>query len=186
MTSWVSLQSFTVTPPPQSNSLSMFGPADLRTYSRLQSLQAGWNKFVCTCEFVGFFQSGVQDGSVRLTDRADGYICEAPLHLQGEPLARVRLSLIDCHRVLVVSVCCVVALLVTALLGTVLWYAHAFWYLRMMWAWLKAKRSSQQRGARARRAAAGVTDHFDAFVSYSDRDAGWVENFLVPELEEPR
>ncbi|XP_056882760.1 toll-like receptor 2 [Takifugu flavidus] len=170
----------------QSNSLSMFGPSELRTYSRLQSLQAGWNKFVCTCDFVGLFQSGVKVGSVQLTDREDDYICDAPLRLQGALVARVRLPLVDCHPVQVVSASCVVALLATAALGTLLWHVHAFWYLRMMWAWLKAKHSSRQRRGLDQRGGAGVEDDFDAFVSYSDRDAGWVENFLVPELEQPR
>lgn len=167
----------------------MFGPSELRTYRRLQSLQAGWNKFVCTCEFVDFFKSGVRAGSVQVTDREDGYVCDAPLHLQGELVARVRLPLVDCHPVLLVSVSCVVALLAAAALGTLLWHVHAFWYLRMMWAWLKAKHSARQRRGPdqrgVRRAGAGVEDDFDAFVSYSDRDAGWVENFLVPELEQP-
>ncbi|XP_003976919.2 toll-like receptor 2 [Takifugu rubripes] len=170
----------------QSNSLSMFGPSELRTYSRLQSLQAGWNKFVCTCDFVGLFQSGVKVGSVQLTDREDDYICDAPLRLQGALVARVRLPLVHCHPVQVVSASCVVALLATAALGTLLWHVHAFWYLRMMWAWLKAKHSSRQRRGLDQRGGAGVEDDFDAFVSYSDRDAGWVENFLVPELEQPR
>nr|AAW69370.1 TLR2 [Takifugu rubripes] len=170
----------------QSNSLSMFGPSELRTYSRLQSLQAGWNKFVCTCDFVGLFQSGVKVGSVQLTDREDDYICDAPLRLQGALVARVRLPLVHCHPVQVVSASCVVALLATAALGTLLWHVHAFWYLRMMWAWLKAKHSSRQRRGLDQRGGAGVEDDFDAFVSYSNRDAGWVENFLVPELEQPR
>lgn len=163
----------------------MFEPSELRTYGRLQSLQAGWNKFVCTCDFVGFFKSGVRVGPVQLTDSEDDYICDAPLHLQGALVARVHLPLVDCHPVVVVCVSCVVALLATAALGTLLWHIHAFWYLRMMWAWLKAKHSSRQRRG-LRRAGAGVEDYFDAFVSYSDRDAGWVENFLVPELEQPR
>lgn len=158
----------------------MFGPSELRTYSRLQSLQAGRSKFVCTCEFVDFFKSGVRVGSVQLTDPEEDYVCDAPLRLQGEPVARVGLPLVACRPVLVVCVSCVLALSATAALGTLLWRAHAFWYLGMMWAWLQAKRSSRQRRG------AGVQVDFDAFVSYSDRDAGWVENFLVPELEQPR
>lgn len=172
--------------PPQSNSLSAFGPAELRTYGRLQSLQAGWNKFVCTCDFVGFLQSGLPVGSVQLSDGEQSYRCDAPPHLQGELVARVRLPLVDCHRVPVVAVSCVAALLVAAALGTLLWRVHAFWYLRMMWAWLKAKHGSRQRRGVRGGAGGAAPDYFDAFVSYSDRDAGWVENFLVPELEEPR
>lgn len=172
-------------PPPQANSLGQFGASELRAYSRLQNLQAGWNKFVCTCEFVWFFRSAVAAAaSVRLTDGEDSYVCNAPLDLQGALVSRVRLPVAHCHQVLVVSVIYVGVLLVGAGVGFLLWHIHAFWYLRMTWAWLKAKRSAQRR--QRWRGEEEEEERFDAFVSYSHRDAGWVENFLVPELEEPR
>lgn len=125
---------------------------------------------------------------MRLTDGEASYVCEAPLHLQGALVSRVHLPLVHCYPVLVVSVSCVAALLVGAGMGTLLWRLHAFWYLRMTWAWLKAKRSSRRRRGEEGRSlrTAVAEERFDAFVSYSERDAGWVENFLVPELEEPR
>ncbi|CAB1335894.1 unnamed protein product [Coregonus sp. 'balchen'] len=129
----------------QSNTLNMFGPVDLRLYGRLRALQAGQNRFVCSCEFVSFMVwrwGGAVEGSVELTDRLDNYLCDSPLPLQ----------------------------------------LHAVWYMSMMWAWLRAKRNS---GNRKRRDAARNADPlcYDAFVSYSERDAEWVEEFLVPELE---
>lgn len=165
----------------------MFGTSDLRPYRRLQSLQAGQNKFVCSCDFVNFLQSGIsKGGDVRLTDREEGYVCDSPLHLRGELVGEVRLSVVDCHRVLFVSLSCAVALLVAILVCVLLWRLHVFWYLKMTWAWLKAKRSSR-RGRRHRDGASSeALLSFDAFVSYSESDASWVENFLVPELEEPR
>ncbi|KAM9335170.1 toll-like receptor 2 type-2 [Symphorus nematophorus] len=179
----------------QSNTLSMFGRSDLQSYKQLQSLQAGQNKFLCTCDFVNFFQSGVKGGGavylterdVHLTDREENYICDSPLYLQGELVGGVQLSVVDCHRVLVVSLSCGVALFVAILFIVLLWRLHALWYLKMTWAWLKAKRSSKRR--RRQRNRVGSTEallSFDAFVSYSERDASWVENYLVPELEEPR
>lgn len=167
----------------------MFGPSDLRSYKRLQSLQAGQNKFVCSCDFVNFFQSDIRgDGTlVHLTDRDESYVCDSPFHLKGELVGRARLSIVECHQVLFVSVSCAVALLAAILLSALLWHLHAFWYLKMMWAWLKAKRGSKRRQQRrSDEAASEPLLSFDAFVSYSDRDASWVENFLVPELEEPR
>lgn len=154
----------------------MFGPSDLQSYRRLQSLQAGQNKFVCSCDFVDFLQSGIKGGGdVHLTDREESYVCDSPLHLQGELVGRVRLSVVDCHRVLFVSVSCAVALLVAILVCVLLWRLHAFWYLKMTWAWLKAKRSSRQRQRRRRdRAGSEALLSFDAFVSYSERDASWV------------
>ncbi|XP_060890017.1 toll-like receptor 2 type-1 isoform X2 [Labrus mixtus] len=170
----------------QSNTLNMFGNSDLQSYRRLQSLQAGQNKFVCSCDFVDFLQSDFKGaGDVHITDRTESYICDSPLYLQGEPVGQVSLSIIECHQVLFVSVSCGVALCVALLLCILLWRLHAFWYLKMTWAWIKAKRSSKRRRKRDRTGAEALLS-FDAFVSYSERDASWVENFLVPELEEPR
>ncbi|KAK9525112.1 hypothetical protein VZT92_017446 [Zoarces viviparus] len=177
------LQTLTI----QSNTLNMFDRSDLQSYRRLQDLQAGQNKFVCSCDFVHFLQSAVQGGGgVHLTDGEESYVCDSPLYLQGEPVGRVQLSVVVCHRVLFVSVSCGVALVVGILVCVLLWRLHAFWYLKMTWVWLRAKRSS--RGRRQRRDGVETEEllSYDAFVSYSERDASWVENFLVPELEEPR
>ncbi|XP_041635751.1 toll-like receptor 2 type-2 [Cheilinus undulatus] len=170
----------------QSNTMNMFGHSDLQSYSRLQNLQAGQNKFVCSCDFVNFLQSVFKDaGEVRITDKKESYVCDSPLYLQGEPVGRVHLSVVECHRVLFVSVSCGVALCVALLVSILLWRLHVFWYLKMTWAWVKAKRSSRRRRKRDRMDTEALLS-FDAFVSYSERDASWVENYLVPELEEPR
>ncbi|XP_041634664.1 toll-like receptor 2 type-2 [Cheilinus undulatus] len=169
----------------QSNTMNMFGPSDLQSYSRLQSLQAGQNKFVCSCDFVSFLQSAFKDaGEVQITDREESYVCDSPLYLQGRPVGGVSLSVVECHQVLFVSVSCGVALCVALLVSILLWRLHVFWYLKMTCAWVKAKRSSQQRRKRDRMDTEALLS-FDAFVSYSERDASWVENYLVPELEEP-
>ncbi|XP_036072545.1 toll-like receptor 2 isoform X1 [Oryzias melastigma] len=170
----------------QSNTLNLFGGSDLQSYRRLENLQAGQNKFVCSCDFVGFLQLLLKGGGdVVLTDKEDSYHCDSPLYLQGESVSRVHLSIIVCHQVLFVSVSCGVALLLASLVCVLLWRLHAFWYLKMIWAWLKAKRSSQQRQRRRNDEGSEALISFDAFVSYSEQDASWVENFLVPELEDP-
>ncbi|KAL0970685.1 hypothetical protein UPYG_G00245690 [Umbra pygmaea] len=168
----------------QSNSLNMFGPGDLRHYKRLSELQAGQNSFVCSCEFVSFMVNmlgGPAEGSVELTDRPENYLCDSPLHLQDQRVDRVYLSVLECHRVLLVSTLCGFTLFLGILVVIVLWKLHVMWYVKMMWAWLKAKQKS-----RMRQNADGEADPlicYDAFVSYSERDVEWVEEFLVPEME---
>ncbi|CAJ1048266.1 LOW QUALITY PROTEIN: toll-like receptor 2 type-2 [Xyrichtys novacula] len=170
----------------QSNTLNTFGHSDIRSYERLQSLQAGQNKFDCSCDFVDFLQSVFEgDGDVQLTDKEDIYVCDSPLYLQGEVVSQVSLSLYECHQVLCVSVICGVVLCVSTLACVLLWYLHAIWYLKMTWAWLKAKRSSRRRQKRDQEGTEARLS-YDAFVSYSERDASWVENLLVPELERTR
>ncbi|KAJ4921136.1 hypothetical protein JOQ06_024720, partial [Pogonophryne albipinna] len=156
------LQTLTI----QSNTLNMFTRSDLQAYRRLQDLWAGQNKFVCSCDFVYFLQSAIKGGEdVHLSDGEDAYVCDSPLYLQGEPAGRVRLSVVVCRRVLFVSVSCVVALIIGVLVCVLLWRLHAFWYLRMMWAWLKAKRSSRRRQRREELLS------YDAFVSENDGDS---------------
>ncbi|KAK5606876.1 hypothetical protein CRENBAI_014117 [Crenichthys baileyi] len=170
----------------QSNTLNVFGLSDLQSYRRLENLEAGHNKFVCSCEFVTFLHSQlVGSGDVKITDGKQSYVCDSPFYLQGEAVSQVNLSIIQCRPVLFVSVSCGVAVFLGILVSVLLWRCHTFWYLKMTWAWLKAKRGSQRRWKQRNMDGSEPLLSFDAFVSYSEKDASWVEEFLVPALEEP-
>nr|QAA92197.1 toll-like receptor 2 [Plecoglossus altivelis] len=188
------------------NALSIFSPDDLQTFGRLRELQAGGNNFLCSCSFVAFMATalsgataeGTGAGGARFTDDHDSYVCDSPLWVRGEKVGGVKFSLIDCHRLAFVASLCGVSLLAVLLLAVLLRRLHVLWYLRMMWAWLAANRSAKRRRRRHdRKRLLGNNDignddpgndslrfDYDAFVSYSEQDAGWVEDFLVPELEE--
>lgn len=134
----------------QSNTLNWFGQSDLQSFRQLHNLQAGKNKFICSCDFVNFLQSQFEgSGDVKLTDEEDSYVCDSPFYLQGESVSQVHLSVVVCHQVWFVSVSCGLALFVAMLVSVVLWRLHAFWYLKMIWAWLRAKRISQRRSKHA-------------------------------------
>ncbi|NXW18903.1 TLR21 protein, partial [Circaetus pectoralis] len=95
---------------------------------------------------------------------------------EGTQVGAVHLSLMECHRSLVVSSICVLLFLVILILVAVGYKYHAVWYLRMTWAWLQAKRKPKR---------APLKDIcYDAFVSYSENDSDWVENIMVRELEQ--
>ncbi|NXT80956.1 TLR21 protein, partial [Zapornia atra] len=95
---------------------------------------------------------------------------------EGAPVASVHLSLMECHRSLVVSLICVLVFLVILILVVVGYKYHVVWYLRMTWAWLRAKRKPKRAPAK--------DICYDAFVSYSENDSDWVENIMVRELEQ--
>ncbi|XP_076863178.1 toll-like receptor 2 type-1 isoform X1 [Brachyhypopomus gauderio] len=158
----------------QRNTLSMFTKSDLRGYMKLHSLDAGQNKFVCSCEFVTFLQYDVEN-FVTLTDGHHNYICDSPLTFQGQKIINVQLSIFECHMITAVSIICTGVILVLLLSGFTCYKLHILWYLRMSWAWFQAKRKS----ALCR----NTNVIYDAFVSYSDHDSEWVEELLVPELE---
>ncbi|NXW87688.1 TLR21 protein, partial [Alopecoenas beccarii] len=95
---------------------------------------------------------------------------------EGMQVGAVHLSLMECHRSLVVSAICVLVFLVILILVAVGYKYHAVWYLRMTWAWLQAKRKPKR--------APPKDICYDAFVSYSENDSDWVENTMVQELEQ--
>ncbi|NXI92824.1 TLR21 protein, partial [Psophia crepitans] len=95
---------------------------------------------------------------------------------EGAQVGGVHLSLMECHRSLVVSLICVLVFLVILILVVVGYKYHAVWYLRMTWAWLQAKRKPKRAPAK--------DICYDAFVSYSENDSDWVENIMVRELEQ--
>ncbi|NXD25379.1 TLR21 protein, partial [Spelaeornis formosus] len=95
---------------------------------------------------------------------------------EGAQVGTVHLSLMECHRSLVVSVICVLVFLIILLLVAIGYKYHMVWYLRMTWAWLQAKRKPKR--------APPKDVCYDAFVSYSENDSDWVENTMVRELEQ--
>ncbi|NWV25378.1 TLR21 protein, partial [Origma solitaria] len=104
------------------------------------------------------------------------YVCDSPLAVRGAQVGAVRLSLMECHRSLVVSLICVLVFLLILLLVAVGYKYHVVWYLRMTWAWLQAKRKPKR--------APPKDVCYDAFVSYSENDSDWVENTMVRQLEQ--
>ncbi|NWI52412.1 TLR21 protein, partial [Calyptomena viridis] len=95
---------------------------------------------------------------------------------EGAQVGAVHLSLMECHRSLIVSLICILVFLVILILVGVGYKYHAVWYLRMTWAWLQAKRKPKR--------APPKDICYDAFVSYSENDSNWVENIMVRELEQ--
>ncbi|KAF1587537.1 Toll-like receptor 2 type-1, partial [Eudyptes moseleyi] len=95
---------------------------------------------------------------------------------EGVHVGAVHLSLMECHKFLVVSLICALVFLVILILVAVGYKYHAVWYLRMTWAWLQAKRKPKR--------APPKDICYDAFVSYSENDSDWVENIMVRELEQ--
>ncbi|NXS10609.1 TLR21 protein, partial [Neodrepanis coruscans] len=104
------------------------------------------------------------------------YICDSPLAVRGAQVGAVHLSLMECHRSLVVSLICILVFLVILILVAIGHKYHVVWYLRMTWAWLRAKRKPKR--------APPKDICYDAFVSYSENDSNWVENIMVQELEQ--
>lgn len=159
----------------QNNMLNMFNKSDLMAFQSLQFLEAGQNNFVCSCDFVEFFKDHI-DHLITLKDGHHSYVCDSPFTLRGRTVDNSQQSVIECHMILSVSVLSSVLVLILIAIGVTCYKLHVLWYLQMTMAWLKAKGKPAVRNG-------GATLLYDAFVSYSEHDAEWVEEILVPELE---
>ncbi|XP_027528798.1 toll-like receptor 2 type-2, partial [Neopelma chrysocephalum] len=157
------------------NKLNSFSKEEFESFKRMELLDAGDNNFICSCEFLSFIhhQAGISQVLVGWPDR---YVCDSPLAVRGAQVGAVHLSLMECHRSLVVSLICILVFLVILIFVVVGYKYHAVWYLRMTWAWLQAKRKPKR--------APPKDICYDAFVSYSENDSNWVENIMVRELEQ--
>ncbi|XP_036418523.1 toll-like receptor 2 [Colossoma macropomum] len=159
----------------QRNNLNMFNRSDLMRFSHLRYLEAGLNNFVCSCEFLAFLKYDI-DHLITLRDGHQNYVCDSPFMLRGHTVDRAQLSVFECYMIPAVSILCAAIVLTLVLVGVTCHKLHVLWYLKMITAWLKAKRKPA-----VRRAEGNLC--YDAFVSYSQRDAEWVEEILVPKLE---
>ncbi|NXI20728.1 TLR22 protein, partial [Irena cyanogastra] len=157
------------------NKLNSFSKEEFESFRRMELLDASDNNFICSCEFLSFIHHEAGIAQV-LVGWPDKYVCDSPLAVRGAQVGAVHLSLMECHRSLVVSLICVLVFLVILLLVAVGYKYHMVWYLRMTWAWLQAKRKPKR--------APPKDVCYDAFVSYSENDSDWVENTMVRELEQ--
>ncbi|XP_005232555.2 toll-like receptor 2 type-2 [Falco peregrinus] len=157
------------------NKLNSLSKEEFVSFKKMELLDASDNSFICSCEFLSFIHHQAEIAQV-LVGWPDEYICDSPLAVRGAQVGAVHLSLMECHRSLVVSLICAVVFLVILVLVAVGYKYHAVWYLRMTWAWLQAKRKPKR--------APPKDICYDAFVSYSENDSDWVENIMVRELEQ--
>ncbi|XP_064005445.1 toll-like receptor 2 type-1 [Pogoniulus pusillus] len=157
------------------NKLNGFSREEFESFKAMELLDASDNNFICSCEFLAFIHHEARIAQV-LVGWPDRYICDSPLAVRGAQVGAVHLSLMECHRSLVVSLICVLAFLAVLVLVGLSRKYHAVWYLRMTWAWLQAKRKPKRAPAK--------DICYDAFVSYSENDSDWVENIMVRQLEQ--
>ncbi|KAL6082428.1 hypothetical protein STEG23_027539 [Scotinomys teguina] len=156
------------------NAMSTFSKDQLGSFPKLENLEAGGNPFICSCELLSFTMEQPAQLQV-LADWPDSYLCDSPPRLRGQRVQDARPSVLECHQELLVSGICCALLLLILLIGGLCHHFHGLWYLRMMWAWLQAKRKPKKAPCRDIR--------YDAFVSYSEQDSYWVENLMVQQLE---
>uniref|UniRef100_UPI00398F7707 toll-like receptor 2 n=1 Tax=Pristiophorus japonicus TaxID=55135 RepID=UPI00398F7707 len=154
------------------NKLISLTGEEIMLFKKLESLEAGNNNYICSCEFLFYMNHHI---TVQLLDRPENYVCDSPLTLRGMLVQNTKRSFFDCHTTLSVVLLCGGMSLAAAVVGMMCYKYHGIWYIQMTWAWLQVKRKPKK-----------VRNNdicYDAFVSYSEMDSEWVETFLIRELE---
>ncbi|XP_062289949.1 toll-like receptor 2 isoform X2 [Scomber scombrus] len=159
----------------QNNDLNAFSKNDLKTFKILKNLEAGANTYDCSCDFLAFMTSDLTNHRITFGDEFKSYICDSPDAARGKTVADARLSVFECHTALALSLLGLGILAVFLLFAGLCHRFNVMWYMKMTWAWLKAKRKPKLKKGEF---------EYDAFVSYSEMDSGWVEAHLIPELEQ--
>ncbi|KAM9330445.1 toll-like receptor 2 [Gastrophryne carolinensis] len=153
------------------NRLTDFYHHDWNKFPNLTRLDGRNNNYFCSCQFVDF----IQQQQKMLVGWPNDYVCNSPSSLRGNQIDRANLPLIMCHKTLIVTLVSVILILGIIIIVALCHYFHVIWYVKMTCAWLKAKRRPLK-----------VLDReicYDAYVSYSERDSEWVENMMLPLLE---
>lgn len=145
---------------------------------RVRELQAGQNPFKCSCELRDFIRGERQSGG-RLFGWPAAYVCEYPEDLRGTQLKDFHLSELACNTVLLLVTALLLTLVLVAVVAFLCIYLDVPWYVRMMWQWTQTKRRAWHNHPEEQE----TVLQFHAFISYSERDALWVKDELIPNLE---
>ncbi|KAM6429804.1 toll-like receptor 6 [Rhynochetos jubatus] len=154
-------------------------PADFfESCPRVRELQAGHNPFKCSCELQDFMRLERQSGG-KLFSWPAAYLCEYPEDLRGTQLKDFHLTELACNTTLLLVTALLLTLVLVAVMAFLCIYLDVPWYVRMTWQWTQTKRRAWHNHPAEQEAIL----QFHAFISYSERDAPWVKNELIPNLE---
>ncbi|XP_048095451.1 toll-like receptor 1, partial [Alosa alosa] len=158
------------------NSISTFKLETFRGLPKLEKLNGANNPFVCDCNLYWF----VRDfNKTLLVDWPAAYNCYSPTHLSGTLLKDFHPSQVACDPLSMFAICFTVVLLVLISCGIVFHFMDGAWYVKMLWIWLRVKQRSRNKDRRLE----SSTFNYHAFISYSVKDAQWVQSELAPHLE---
>lgn len=158
------------------NSINTFEADTFKGLPKLKKLNGGHNPFTCDCNLYWFIHDF---NKTLLVDWPTAYKCYSPAHLTGTPLMDFHPSKIACDPRLMLAICFPTVLFVMVSCGIVFYFMDGSWYVKMLWTWLRVKQRSRNKDRRLE----GTAFSYHAFISYSEKDAEWVQAELVPHLE---
>lgn len=170
----------------RSNSLHAPSVDRLKSCPKLKTLDVSGNAFTCTCALRGFIRLGLESeknrSGVMFLQWPQGYYCSYPEALRDSNLNNIWISEISCNTGLLAATILCPAVVVIIVVLMLCRHFDILWYMGMIWQWTRAKHRARRQQLRPEDL---VGIKFHAFVSYSQRDADWVRDHLLPNLEGP-
>ena len=163
---------------------------NLHDLKNLKELYIGGNPFVCNCKLL-WFREWIARTVVALPDKKS-YKCLGPEEWRGKPVLEFTKDKINCTIIPTIVGAVSGALIISAIF-VILIYRNR-WRLRLSF-YLLSKRGRHflsNVGGNARHPNYGAIndngrqDHYDAYISCSDRDYDWVIHHLLPGIDQGR
>lgn len=172
----------------KSNSLHAPAVNKLTSCPKLNTLDVSHNPFTCTCVLRSFIELGVKSEKKKshtgfeLLGWPFDYYCSYPEAVRDTTLENISIPEVCCNvGILAATILCPAVVAIIAVV-TLCHRLDVPWYMGMIWQWTRAKHRARTRQLRPEDL---VGVEFHAFVSYSQHDADWVHNTLLPNLEGP-
>ncbi|KAK9518047.1 hypothetical protein VZT92_023375 [Zoarces viviparus] len=171
----------------KSNSLHAPSMTKLDSCPKLKTLDVSYNPFTCTCALRSFIRLGIKSEKkeshtgIELLNWPLGYYCTYPEAFRDFALKDISIPEVSCNIGLLATTILCPAVIVIIAVVVLCHRLDAPWYMRMIWQWTRAKHRTRMRHVRPEEL---VGVEFHAFVSYSQHDADWVQNSLLPNLED--
>ncbi|XP_047441734.1 toll-like receptor 1 [Mugil cephalus] len=172
----------------KANSLHAPSVHRLKSCSSLKTLDVSDNPFTCTCSLRSFIRLGIESENqqsqtgIELLSWPLGYFCIYPEDVRNSSLKDIWFPEISCNVGLLAAAILVPAVVLIISIAILCHHLDVPWYMRMIWQWTRAKHRARMRHVRPEDL---VGVEFHAFVSYSQHNADWVHNSLLPNLEGP-
>uniref|UniRef100_A0A8C4QY81 TIR domain-containing protein n=1 Tax=Eptatretus burgeri TaxID=7764 RepID=A0A8C4QY81_EPTBU len=141
----------------------------------LKLFDAQHNPFFCTCDLRWFIEDFSQRSELNIS-HVENYLCTSRSTWEGKrkPILTYTVDDIKCSLGIQAAIGLASITVVLIILITVFIKCHGPWYMRMGWYWIRLKGKSHLDPE---------TDFlYDAFVSYSEKDAAWSYD-LIQKLE---
>ncbi|KAM3867118.1 toll-like receptor 1 [Diretmus argenteus] len=172
----------------KANSLHAPTVSNLKSCPQLKILDVSLNPFTCTCALRSFLSLGINSEQkngqrgIELVSWPWAYNCSYPEAFRNSTLKDIWIPEISCNVGLLAATILGPAVIVIIAVVTLCHRLDGPWYMGMIWQWTRAKHRARTQQVRPEDL---VGVEFHAFVSYSQHDAEWVQNSLLPNLEGP-